>query len=129
MRKLKFVKFKLKGWNKGVFGDLRERKSTIILYIERIDRLEQEGNLSQDLIALRSLRRKELGDVLLKEEVHWRQSSRIKWIKEGDSNSKFFHRVANGRRKKKFINSLVSEEGETLSGSDVISEFFWEALH
>ena len=66
--------------------------------------------------------KKELGDVLLKEEVHWRQSSRIKWIKEGDSNSKFFHRVANGRRKKKFIKSLVTEDGENLSGSDDISE-------
>ena len=71
---------------------------------------------------MRSLRKKELGDVLLKEEVHWRQSSRIKWIKEGDSNSKFFHRVANGRRKKKFIKSLVTEDGENLSGSDDISE-------
>ena len=122
MKKLKFVKSKLKGWNKGVFGDLRERKSIITLDIERIDRLEQEGNLSQDLIAFRNLRRKELGEVLLKEEVHWRQSSRIKWIKERDSNSKFFHRVANGRRKKKFNYLLVSEEGETLSGSDVISK-------
>ena len=122
MRKLKFVKPKLPGWNKGIFGDLRKRKFTITLDIGRIDRLEQEGNLSQNLIALRNLRRKELGGVLLNKEVHWRQSSRIKWIKEGDSNSKFFHRVANGRRKKKFINSLVSEEGETPSGSDVISE-------
>ena len=66
-------------------------QSHITLDIERIDRLGQEGNLSQDLIVLRNLRRKELGEVLLKEEVHWRQSSRIKWIKEGDSKSKFFH--------------------------------------
>ena len=121
MKKLKFVKSKLKEWNKGVFGDLRKGKSTITLDIERIERLEQEGNLSQDLIALRNLRRKELEEVLLKEEEHWRQGSRIKWIKEGDSNSKFFHRVENGRWKKKFINLLESKEGETLSGSDVIS--------
>ena len=69
MKKLKFVKSKLKVWNKGVFGDLRERKSTFTLDIERIDRLEQEGNLSQDLIALRNLRRKELGEVLLKKYI------------------------------------------------------------
>ena len=122
MKKLKFVKSKLKGWNKGVFGDLRKMKSPITLDIERIERLEQEGNLNQDLIALRNLRRKVLGEVLLKEEVQWKQSSRIKWIKEGDRNSKFFHRVAIGRRKMIFINLLVSEEGETLSGSYVISE-------
>ena len=57
MKKLNFLKSKLKEWNKGVFGDLRKRKSTITLDIERIERLEQ-GNLSQDLIALRNLRRK-----------------------------------------------------------------------
>ncbi|RVW51293.1 hypothetical protein CK203_075418 [Vitis vinifera] len=45
----------------------------------------------------KDLRRRELEDLLLKEEVHWRQKSRVKWIKEGDCNSKFFHRMANGR--------------------------------
>ena len=58
--------------------------------------------------------------MLLKEEVKWRQRARIKWIKEGDSNSKFFHRVDNGRRKKN-IKFLVLEEGEALSNIDEIS--------
>ena len=60
--------------------------------------------------------------MLLKEEVQWRQKSRVKWIKEGDCNSKFFHRVATGRRSRKFIKSLISERGETLSNIEVISE-------
>ena len=46
MRKLKFVKSKLKEWNKDIFGILRERKSTIILNIERFDQFEQEGSLN-----------------------------------------------------------------------------------
>ena len=103
--------------------DLKERKLAINLDIERIDLLEQGGSITQDLFALRSLRKKEQGDVLLKEEVHWRQSSRIKWIKEENSNSKFFHRVENGRRKKKFIKSLVTEDGENLSGNgDILDD-------
>ena len=72
MRKLKFVKSKLKFWNKEVFGDLKERKLAIILDIDRIDLLEQEGSITRDLFALRRLRKKELGGFLLKEEVHWR---------------------------------------------------------
>ena len=36
MKKLKFAKSNLKEWNKTVFGDLRERKSAIILEIERL---------------------------------------------------------------------------------------------
>ncbi|RVW83303.1 Transposon TX1 uncharacterized 149 kDa protein [Vitis vinifera] len=122
MRKLKFIKSKLKEWNTRVFGDLRERKKHILTDLGRIDRIEQEGNLNLELVSERILRRKELEDLLLKEEVQWRQKSRVKWIKEGDCNSKFFHRVATGRRSRKFIKSLISERGETLNNIEVISE-------
>ncbi|RVW54885.1 Transposon TX1 uncharacterized 149 kDa protein [Vitis vinifera] len=122
MRKLKFIKSKLKEWNTRVFGDLRERKKHILTDLGRIDRIEQEGNLNLELVSERILRRKELEDLLLKEEVQWRQKSRVKWIKEGDCNSKFFHRVATGRKSRKFIKSLISERGETLNNIEVISE-------
>ena len=59
--------------------------------------------------------------MLLKEEVQWRQKSRIKWIKEGDCNSKFFHRMATGRSRK-FIKSLIFERGVTLSNIEDISK-------
>ncbi|RVX05721.1 Transposon TX1 uncharacterized 149 kDa protein [Vitis vinifera] len=122
MRKLKFVKLKLKEWNIMTFGDLKERKKLILTDLSRIDLIEQEGNLNPDLVLERTLRRKELEDVLLKEEVQWRQKSRVKWIKEGDCNSKFFHRVATCRRSRKFIKSLISERGETLNNIEDISE-------
>ena len=122
MKKLKFVKSKLKEWNKTVFGDLRERKSAIIFEIERLSTFRTRREFKPRSICFEDSEKEKLGDILIKEEVHGRQSSRIKWIKEGDSNFKFFHRVANGRRKRKFINSLMSEEGENLRSSDDISE-------
>ena len=78
--------------------------------------------MNLDLASERTLRRKGLEDLLLKEEVHWRQKSRVKWIKEGDYNSKFFPRMTNGRRSRKFIKSLISERGVTLSNIKIISE-------
>jgi len=38
---------------------------------------------------------RELDKILLFEEVNWRQKSWALWLKEGDNNTKFFHRVAN----------------------------------
>ncbi|RVW25910.1 putative mitochondrial protein [Vitis vinifera] len=93
MRKLKFIKSKLKEWNIVAFGDLRERKKHILSDLGRIDRIEQEGNLNLDLVSERTLGRKELENL-----------------------------VATGRRSKKFIKSLISEKGETLNNIEIISE-------
>ena len=49
MRKLQFVKAKLKDWNKNSFGMLKERKKSILDEIANIDAVEQEGVLSSDL--------------------------------------------------------------------------------
>ena len=65
MRKLKFVKSKLKYWNKVAFGDLREKKKFILSDLGIIDLIEQEGNLNLDLVS--TLRRREQDDLLLKE--------------------------------------------------------------
>lgn len=54
-----------------------------------------------------SLRKREL-DLELKhlrtiEEWCWQQKSRIKWLKEGNLNTSFFHRVASGCRRRNII--------------------------
>ena len=43
--------------------------------------------------------RSEVENLLSLEEISWRQKSRMLWIKEGDNNTKFFHKMANSRRR------------------------------
>ena len=47
MRKLQFIKAKLKDWNKDVFGDLKEEKNNILSDISRIDLIPIE-NLEEE---------------------------------------------------------------------------------
>ena len=54
MRKLQFVKSKLKEWNKEYFGELNERKKSIRNDIASIDAIKQEGNLSPKLLEQRT---------------------------------------------------------------------------
>ena len=43
----------------------------------------------------------------LLEEISWRQKSRVLHLKEGDANTRFFHRMANSNRKNNGIESLM----------------------
>ncbi|RVW91468.1 Transposon TX1 uncharacterized 149 kDa protein [Vitis vinifera] len=90
------------------------------------DAIEQEGGLNPDLISQRVSRKGELEELILREEIHWRQKAKVKWVKEGDCNSKFYHKVANGRRNRKYIKELENERGLVLKNAESITE---EILH
>ena len=50
MRQLQFVKAKLKAWNKASFGELNERKKSILFDLTNFDTMEQEGGLTSELL-------------------------------------------------------------------------------
>ena len=57
-------------------------------------------------------RRKEVNDLLQKQEIMWRQRSRVDWLKEGDLNTSFFHGRASMRKRKNKISKLKSSSGD-----------------
>ena len=87
MRRVQFVKAKLKEWNKVSFGELNEKKKSILNDLANFDAIEQVRGLTSDLLVQRALRKRELEELILREEIHWRQKDRVKWVKEGDCNS------------------------------------------
>lgn len=83
--------------------------------------------MTLELAVKRTLRKGELEEVSLKEEVLWRQKKKkFKWIKEKNCNYKFFHRVANDMWNKKFIKLVVSKYGVVLDNIESISD---EIIH
>lgn len=55
--------------------------------------LSPSGPLQAALLSAKSC----LHEALQAQEIHWKQRSRITWLKEGDQNTKFFHQSAKAR--------------------------------
>ena len=70
MKRLQYVKSKLKRMDKVVFEQLKERKKNTIRDVINIDASEQEGDLSPKLLALKASRKGEMEELLLSKEVH-----------------------------------------------------------
>ena len=71
--------------------------------------------------------RDELEKATLLEEICWRQKSRVLYVREGDKNTKFLHRIATSHRRVNSINRLMMD-GELTSDptaiADCISQFY-----
>ena len=66
--------------------------------------------------------REEYKKWVLLEEISWRQKSREVWLKEGDRNMGFFHRMSNAHRRRNNVDIIringvwLSEENEIKEG-------------
>ncbi|PKU74895.1 Putative ribonuclease H protein [Dendrobium catenatum] len=50
----------------------------------------------------------------------WKQRAKVKWLKEGDSNARFFHAYASGRRNMNFIHKIKEENGMIVDDQDQV---------
>uniref|UniRef100_A0A2N9I593 Reverse transcriptase domain-containing protein n=1 Tax=Fagus sylvatica TaxID=28930 RepID=A0A2N9I593_FAGSY len=105
-RKLKALKEDLKQWNYHVFGNVGVKQQQLFCDLEVLDRKECCGGLSLSERDLRGTLLLELDKLAHFEETSWRQKSRVLWLKEGDNNTKFFHKMANSNRRRNFMEKL-----------------------
>ncbi|GMQ04499.1 hypothetical protein CsSME_00049896 [Camellia sinensis var. sinensis] len=120
MRKLKVIKEQVKLWNREVFGNLESSKLQVMGRMEEIDSLEMQRNEVEDLRRERRELGVKLEELTLREQIFWAQKAKVRWLKEGDVSSKFFHRVADGKRKKKFIKRLEVRPGVVVDSEEQI---------
>lgn len=113
----------LKKWRSENFGAVTKQIEEQRTHLNNICSL---GN-NADPQALREALDK-MNELLYREEMMWLQRSRINWLREGDCNTKYFHRRAVWRARKNYIKRLKDENGRWITNRDdmheLANEFF-----
>ena len=101
---------------------LKKEKQRLSSIIDDLEALAECRPLSMQEIELKIQSDALIARLLREEELKWYQRSKSKFILEGDSNTRYFHSVANGRHRKKRIYSLVQDEG-TIEGHEQLKSY------
>ena len=104
--KLKELKQKLKVWNREVFGNLECNKEAALQQVEYWDRVEGERSLTLEELACKKKAKEGYAKWVDLEETHWRQASRELWLKAGDRNTGYFHRMAFAHRRANYMDRI-----------------------
>uniref|UniRef100_A0A803NSM4 Reverse transcriptase domain-containing protein n=1 Tax=Cannabis sativa TaxID=3483 RepID=A0A803NSM4_CANSA len=117
-RKIKHTKDHLTKWNKEQFKKLSIQINEAR---ETLKSIEEAKNFDEKA---HSNARADLEERLRREEIFWRQKSRVAWLKDGDRSTKFFMASTVTRRRRNYIQCLKNEQGESIEDLKEIAKLF-----
>jgi mannosylglycoprotein endo-beta-mannosidase len=116
------------GWSRNQGAATRREKSALLAQIEQLDARADSLGLDEEEWAERYTLEDQLLHIVREEEDYWQQRGRTKWALQGDANTAYFHAVANGRRRKCTISTIVTPSGPT-SDPNIIQQVIYNFYH
>lgn len=104
--KLKGVKGRLREWNREEYGFIEDRIASLKEEIEVVDVRGESSFLTDEDIKRRKDNFSALWSLLKAKDSLMVQRSRVKWLKEGDANTNFFHNCIKARRSGNCLRAL-----------------------
>ncbi|VFQ77313.1 unnamed protein product [Cuscuta campestris] len=119
MDKLSKLSKVLQHWNKTTFGNIT---STVEALEKDLQQAEQEfdANPTPNNRAFMNEKRANLIHTTKNEFLFWKQKAGIKWLKEGDCNSSFFHAKIKEKRIHQKIHRIKDSNGNWLENTNDI---------
>jgi hypothetical protein len=124
--KLKNVRRALKLWSKNL-PCLKRQIAKVNYVIEMLDNLEEIRALNDFEWNLRDILKSHVISLLQDQKSCWKQRGKIKWVKLGDANTRFFHTKATINYRHNYIAMLKDNETKC-SDHDGKAEILWKAF-
>ncbi|GKV03045.1 hypothetical protein SLEP1_g15411 [Rubroshorea leprosula] len=93
----------------------------VVKSVEQIDLRNEVMDLAKEEVDLRKEGFQQLWDIMWKREAIWKQKSRSDWVKLGDQNTRYFHKIANGRKAHNSISGLWSD-GQWVEDPEMVKD-------
>ncbi|KAH0771678.1 hypothetical protein KY290_015659 [Solanum tuberosum] len=110
-QKMKRLASTLSNWSRREFGDIF---TLVKEYEEQVRQAEEEvmmNNTEANRAKLHHCNAKYIKYLKL-ESFILKQKTQLQWFKDGDTNSKYFHSIMRGRRRRLFINKISTDDNE-----------------
>jgi hypothetical protein len=112
----------LKGWAKNISGQYKKEKKEILNILDDLDKKAEISALETHERDLKQFLKNRLAELLREEDIKWYQWAKVKELLEGDSNTKYFQLIANGKYRKTRIFQLQDED-KIIEGEKELSEY------
>ena len=111
----------MRNFNKIYYEEISMKVIKKMKELDEIQLVKLNGGTKGNVIEREREIARELNELKQVEESYFKQKSRIKWLKEGDQNTKYFHGMMAARQKKNTISVLTDLEGHKLISYDQMS--------
>eukprot|EP00253_Pinus_taeda_P036671 PITA_36671 len=111
-KRLKHIKLRLKDWNTNDFVNIFVDKKSMENKIQELNQALIMEGFDKDKSDQIDKHHQQWENLCKQEEIFWRQKSRVQWLKEGEHNTRFFHRSTMANRAHNRISSIKDEDGE-----------------
>ncbi|XP_028550195.1 uncharacterized protein LOC114579526 [Dendrobium catenatum] len=113
-------------WSKNKLKDFSSEKDRLkaeILLLQ--DEEARNGWMDEENIWQLKSKVKELNVIFNCLNTWWKQRAKVKWVVEGDSNTKFFHSYANARRNANWVSKVKNSDGLITDDPREVEEVFF----
>jgi hypothetical protein len=98
------------GWAKNVSGQNKKEKKEILNILDSLDKKAEIFPLDSHERDYKEFLNNKLAEMLREEEIKWCQRVKVKELLEGESNTKYFQLIANGKHRKTRIFQLQHDD-------------------